>query len=168
MTTIETTANTALTTDLEALGTAFKTQKEAAFAGLDELMKLAEIGMKEYIDMQRPELSKAFLAINDAASAVGLKVQQIAETVGCEDYTHLKFKPTPDADPRAQKLQEAINEVDIYTKDTIGKLMGVSALAAIAVENQGVTLTGANLWPTFHALHDMARETESLIERVTA
>ena len=167
MTTIETTT-TALTTDLEALRTAFKAQKEAAFVGLAELMKLAGIGMKEYEDMQRSELSQMFLAINKAASTVGLKVQQIAETVGCEDYPDLRFKPTPDADPRAQKLQAAINEADIYMKDTIGKIMGVSALAAIAVENQGVTLTGANLWPTFHALYDMARETESLIERVRA
>jgi len=168
MNTIETNTTTALTTDREALRTAFQSQKEAAFAGLDELMKLADIGMKEYEDMKRPELSKTFRAINEAASAVGLKVQQLAETVGCEDYPHLRFKPTPDADPRAQKLQAAINEADIYIKDTIGKIMGVSALAAIAVENQGVTLTGANLWPTFHALYDMARDTESLIERVRA
>lgn len=168
MTTIETTANTALTTDLEALGTAFKTQKEAAFAGLDELMKLAEIGMKEYEDMQRPELSKAFLAINEAASTVGLKVQQIAESVGCEDYPHLNFKPTPKADAMVKKLQKAINEIDIYFKDTAGKIMGVSALAAIAVENQGVTLTGSNLWPTFHTLYDLARDTENLLEGIAA
>ena len=167
MTTIETTT-TALTTDREALRTAFQSQKEAAFAGLDELMKLAEIGMKEYEDMKRPELSKTFRAINEAASAVGLKVQQIAETVGCEDYPNLNFKPTVKADARVQKLQAAINVIDIYVKDTAGKLMGVSALAAIAVENQGVALTGANLWPTFHALGDMARETESLVESVTA
>ena len=97
-----------------------------------------------------------------------LSVQQIAETVGCEDYPNLNFKPTVKADARVQKLQAAINVIDIYVKDTAGKLMGVSALAAIAVENQGVALTGANLWPTFHALGDMARETESLVESVTA
>jgi hypothetical protein len=168
MTTVETTTNTALTTDREALRTAFKAQKDAAFAGLDELQKLAEIGMKEYEDMRRSELSQAFRAIHEAASAVGLKVQQIAETVGCEDYPNLNFKPTVKADARVQKLQAAINVIDIYVKDTAGKLMGVSALAAIAVENQGVALTGANLWPTFHALGDMARETESLVESVTA
>ena len=39
----------------------------AAFAGLAELMKLAYIGMKEYEDMKRPELSKTFRAINEAA-----------------------------------------------------------------------------------------------------
>ena len=154
MTTIET--NTALTTDLEALRTAFEAQKEAAYKGLEDLTRLANSGMDGFQDMQRPELQNAFISIYDAALAVGATVQKIAETVGCEDYSTLEFKPTAGAEPLVQKLQNAINHVDINVKDAVGRIMGVSALAAIAVEAAGVSRTGSNLRGTFQALHDMS------------
>lgn len=168
MATIEAATNTAPSADREALRTAYAAQREAAFAGLEELMNLARAGMNGHEDMQRPELQNAFVGIYDAALAVGAAVQKIAETVGCEDYANPGFKPTAGADARVQKLQAAINEIDIHVKEAVGKMMSVSALVAIAVECAGASRTASNLWGTFQALHHMARDTSNILENVTA
>lgn len=165
MTTITTTARN---TNFEALSAAFETQREAAFSGLEELMSLARAGMNGYEDMPRPELQNAFVGIYDAALAVGAAVKKIAESVGCEDYSNVGFKPTAGADVRVQKLQAAVNEIDMHLKEAVGKMMSVSALAAIAVECAGAGRTASNLWGTFQALHHIARDTSNIIEDVTA
>jgi len=161
-----TTTQTTPATNLEALTQAANAQRDAAYTGLDEIMRIAQDGMSGHTEMQQPDLQNAFVAIYDAALSLGAEVHKIAETVGCEDYANIGFKPTAGADAQVQKLQATVNEIDLHANEAVGKMMSVSALAAIAVECAGTGRTGSNLWGTFQALHHMARDASNLIEQL--
>lgn len=160
------TTQTTPVANIDALTQAVNAQREAAYTGLDGIMRIAQDGMNGYTDMPQPDLQNAFVVIYDAALSLGVTVQKIAETVGCEDYASIGFKPTEGADAQVQELQATVNEIDLHAKEAVGKMMGVSALAAIAVECAGTGRTGSNLWGTFQALHHLARDTSNLIEQL--
>ncbi|MDX9974945.1 MAG: hypothetical protein RBU21_18300 [FCB group bacterium] len=163
MTTIETTT-TAPSTSLMVLRCTSGAQQDAAYEGLDKVMNLADVCMNKCEDMQRPELSKAFVEIYDAAIAVGAVVQTLAETAGCDGYSSLAFKPTTGDEPLIQRLQVAINMVNMHVEDAVDRIVSVSAMAAMAVESEGVSRFGSYLRGTFQALHDMARDCIAIIE----
>lgn len=163
MTTVETTT-TAPSTSLMVLRCTAGAQQGAAYEGLGKVMNLADICMNKCEDMQRPELSKAFVEIYDAAIAVGAVVQTLAETAGCDGYSSLAFKPTTGDEPLIQRLQVAINMVNMHVEDAVDRIVSVSAMAAMAVESEGVSRFGSYLRGTFQALRDMARDCIAIIE----
>ncbi len=164
MTTVETTTNTAPSTSLMVLRCTAGAQQDAAYEGLDKVMNLADICMNKCEDMQRPELSKAFVEIYDAAIAVGAVVQTLAKTAGCDGYSSLAFKPTTVDEPLVQRLQGAINKVNMQVEDAVGRIASVSAMAAMAVESDGVSRFGSYLRGTFQALSNMAWDCIAIIE----
>lgn len=128
-----TTNQTTPVTNLDALTQAVNAQREAAHAGLGEIMRIASDGMDSYQDMDSPALQEAFSAIHEAACTAGERIEALAVSVGCEDCPTEQFQSTA-TDPESKAAQEAANDFDVHFKESAGKIMGVAGMAITAIE----------------------------------
>lgn len=159
------TTQTTPVTNIDALTQAVNAQREAAYAGLDEIMRIAQNGMNDGQDMDRASLLGSFESIHDAASEAGSRIEALAVSVGCEDCPIEQFQATA-ADLAVKTAQEAANGIDLHFKESASKIMGIASMAFIACEGTEIDRVASTLRHVFQTLHHLARDTSNLIEQL--